>query len=305
MIRLSRSVHPASSHYSLRRYISCWQTVTDKRTSGSGELKLLLSEAEQTALQDRIVALAQDNPAVARELLKQITEVEFKARSSLNLPAMAKVAAAKQTRLSGQGKTMLFAYLSLVDKARVLQLTAAPEAEAVAKQKTGKTAFFASLPGEVKYNALRAWQRERDTVGSDDSEMSPTRDQLMKHALINGTPMIGFGFMDNFLMILFGGAIDAKLGIYVSTMAAAGLGNMLSNIFGLGVADYIENGCTRFGLPDPNLSTSQRSMLSARTAGVSGTMMGVVVGCILGMFPLLFMTPDKADNSKISKALQE
>lgn len=100
--------------------------------------------------------------------------------------------------------------------------------------------------------------------------------------------MIAFGFADNFLMILFGNTIDMHLGMYVSTMAAAGLGNMCSNICGLGLADYIENASAKLGVPQPKLSPKQRELTSARIAGFLGVVFGVSTGCVLGMFPLLF-----------------
>jgi hypothetical protein len=48
--------------------------------------------------------------------------------------------------------------------------------------------------------------------------------------IINVIPFIGFGFIDNAIMILAGGTIDSSLGalLCISTMAAAALGNIIS-----------------------------------------------------------------------------
>lgn len=54
--------------------------------------------------------------------------------------------------------------------------------------------------------------------------------------VVNGVPFIGFGFLDNFFMIIAGDYIESTIGVYmaISTMAAAALGNTISDIFGLG-----------------------------------------------------------------------
>eukprot|EP00928_Gymnodinium_smaydae_P008387 TRINITY_DN13058_c0_g2_i1.p1 TRINITY_DN13058_c0_g2~~TRINITY_DN13058_c0_g2_i1.p1 ORF type:complete len:306 (-),score=67.45 TRINITY_DN13058_c0_g2_i1:229-1146(-) len=265
-----------------------------QKAAAKADGALRLSDAERDLFSRRCLSIAEKHPAVARLLLRQMNEVEYQDREKIDLAAVCKVARAKKARLSGQGKTMLFAYLSLADKARVLKLTGASGAEEVGARKSGKTAFFAALPGPVKYDALRAWQQERDSADRhEQSSAPPTNQQLLRLAMINGAPMVGFGFADNFLMIVFGASIDAHLGMYFTTLAAAGLGNLMSNIVGLGLADYIEHGATRFGFPDPQLSSTQRAMLSARVAGVSGTIFGVTVGCLLGMAPLLMLPHDE------------
>ena len=48
-------------------------------------------------------------------------------------------------------------------------------------------------------------------------------------------PMVGFGFVDNSIMIMAGDVIDESLGqsLVISTMAAAALGNTVSDILGM------------------------------------------------------------------------
>lgn len=57
--------------------------------------------------------------------------------------------------------------------------------------------------------------------------------------------------------------IDLTVGVAfgISTMAAAALGNTISDLFGLGLGGVIEDLATRLGLPPSNLSRcdSQRS----------------------------------------------
>ena len=54
--------------------------------------------------------------------------------------------------------------------------------------------------------------------------------------------MVGFGFIDNFFMLIAGDAIDESFGatLVISTMAAAALGNWVSDMLGLGLSNSIE-----------------------------------------------------------------
>merc|ERR1712150_276788 len=95
------------------------------------------------------------------------------------------------------------------------------------------------------------------------------------------------GFVDNFFMICFGESVDSQFGLYLSTMAAAGLGNLCSNILGLGLSDYIEHASERLGIRSPRLTARQRLTTLCRLTAFAGTTWGVSVGCLLGMCPLL------------------
>jgi tRNA-specific adenosine deaminase 1 len=108
--------------------------------------------------------------------------------------------------------------------------------------------------------------------------------------------MIGFGFADNLIMIVAGDMIDKSLGVVlgISTLAAAGLGNLISDIAGLGVGDMIERHAERFLGPDRlPLSAAQSSSQAAKFTRVGGAIVGVTIGCLLGMFPLLFLDDRK------------
>ena len=62
----------------------------------------------------------------------------------------------------------------------------------------------------------------------------------------------------------------------------------------------IEDYASRLGLPVPLLSTAQRQLRSVRFANQFGCAVGLVIGCIIGMFPLLLI-----DSNKIQKMKQE
>ena len=66
----------------------------------------------------------------------------------------------------------------------------------------------------------------------------------------------------------------------------------------------IEDFCTNYlRLPIPNLTTAQRQLRSVRFASQFGCGAGIVVGCIIGMFPLLFIDSNKIQARKREAAM--
>nr|CAH7718813.1 unnamed protein product [Callosobruchus chinensis] len=117
----------------------------------------------------------------------------------------------------------------------------------------------------------------------------PTSRDLLNISVANSIPFIGFGFLDNFFMLIFGDYIDLYLGSYfcLSTMGAAAMGNTISDILGIGSAFYVERIANQIGFKSPQLSPIQLDMSCSRNAANAGRVLGVTLGCILGMFPLL------------------
>lgn len=81
-------------------------------------------------------------------------------------------------------------------------------------------------------------------------------------------------------------------------MAAAGLGNALSDVAGIGSAWYVEKLAAQVGIRHPNLSKSQINMTSTKIATQLGRAIGILIGCIVGMFPLLFMPNPRSEKRK-------
>ncbi len=87
----------------------------------------------------------------------------------------------------------------------------------------------------------------------------PTTSDLYRVGIQQGLPFVGFGFLDNFIMIVAGESIETFLGasLVISTMAAAALGNTLSDVFGIGlvtvVVDYSATKMIKFShlIADP------------------------------------------------------
>ena len=107
----------------------------------------------------------------------------------------------------------------------------------------------------------------------------------------NLIPFIGFGFLDNLIMIVAGDFIDVKIGaiLGITTLAAAAWGNLISDVFGLALAGYIESFSAKIGLATPDISPKQSDMMITKVFAAFGRTIGIVFGCLLGMVPLFFM----------------
>ncbi|XP_075250454.1 transmembrane protein 65-like [Convolutriloba macropyga] len=137
--------------------------------------------------------------------------------------------------------------------------------------------------------------RELDFVlnkSVSEAEPAPTSAVLRKVTVNNIIPFIGFGFLDNLVMIMAGDIIDKNIGVLlgISTLAAAAWGNLISDVFGLALAGYIEGFAVRFGMTTPDITPKQADMFVTRFAAAIGRTIGIVLGCLIGMTPLLFLS---------------
>uniref|UniRef100_A0A667ZZ79 Transmembrane protein 65 n=1 Tax=Myripristis murdjan TaxID=586833 RepID=A0A667ZZ79_9TELE len=120
--------------------------------------------------------------------------------------------------------------------------------------------------------------------------------QVLLH---NAIPFIGFGFLDNAIMIVAGTQIELSIGVIlgISTMLCFLLS--IHPLFSLSLslplsrlAGYVEALACRLGMQIPDLSPKQADMWQTRVSSHTGKAIGVGIGCILGMFPLLFFKDD-------------
>ncbi|KAK6323766.1 hypothetical protein J4Q44_G00061050 [Coregonus suidteri] len=79
---------------------------------------------------------------------------------------------------------------------------------------------------------------------------------------------------------------------------AAALGNLVSDLAGLGLAGYVEVLASRLGMQVPDVTPKQADMWQTRVSSHMGKGIGVTIGCILGMFPLLFLGDDDERKKK-------
>uniref|UniRef100_A0A914PAR1 Transmembrane protein 65 n=1 Tax=Panagrolaimus davidi TaxID=227884 RepID=A0A914PAR1_9BILA len=117
-----------------------------------------------------------------------------------------------------------------------------------------------------------------------------TSKQVKQLIIFNVFPFIGFGILDNMILIVAGQWINTTFGVLlgISTMAAAALGNILSDIAGVGLSYYVEIGVRKLGIHQPTLLQEQAESRKVRYIVNFSRVMGLTVGCLIGMFPLLF-----------------
>lgn len=129
---------------------------------------------------------------------------------------------------------------------------------------------------------------------SSFSHKPPNWKQLTGVAVAAGLPFLGFGLVDNLVMLVAGEGIDAAFGVRLgmTTLASAGLGNMVADVIGVTATQQIKelSRRTTWAQP-PRLSTLQQSMNRVRVAKMLGAASFVSIGCLIGMVPLAFMPP--------------
>ncbi|KAM3595712.1 uncharacterized protein V6R79_001449 [Siganus canaliculatus] len=136
---------------------------------------------------------------------------------------------------------------------------------------------------------------ESIAIAQETLEPSPPTAAQIRYVLLhNAIPFVGFGFLDNAIMIAAGTQIELSIGVTlgISTMAAAALGNLVSDLAGLGLAGYVEALASKLGMQGPDLTPKQADMWQTRVSSHLGKAIGVAIGCVLGMFPLLFLGDD-------------
>ena len=152
---------------------------------------------------------------------------------------------------------------------------------------------------------VKSFDRIKNTT-EEYQALRPSIQQLRMVAFQAGVPFIGFGFVDNLIMILAGDYIDVTFGVAfgISTIAAAGLGNLISDVAGVGLGGIIESWTAKLGLATARLTPRQAEMTVTIFARNWGCAIGVSIGCLLGMVPLLFMDTSKSDVLREQKAVE-
>ena len=117
-----------------------------------------------------------------------------------------------------------------------------------------------------KKNEIKAKKAATVAPSLASGDPYPTNHELFKLGVHASLPFIGFGFLDNLIIIVAGEYIDSTIGasLAISTMAAAALGNALSDVFGVGSAWYVEHWAGKFGINPPNLTLEQLDLRSSR-----------------------------------------
>lgn len=147
----------------------------------------------------------------------------------------------------------------------------------------------------------------RRTGDPNQVDSPPTALQLRRHALHAAIPFVGFGFIDNLIMIHAGDMIDNSLCVTLAlpTLVAAALGQVLSDAGGVLFGGTIEAIASRLGLPASHLTEAQHSTKLVRLVGVGASTFGIILGCLLGMTSMLFMDLDKRERQKRQQQLTD
>ncbi|GAB1605321.1 transmembrane protein 65-like [Argonauta hians] len=177
------------------------------------------------------------------------------------------------------------------------------------KDENARDFIYTLKPNErnILLTELTKFEEERLKTLDIDGPPELTSAQMRMLFTHNALPFVGFGFLDNVLMIVAGEYIDSTFGalLGISTMAAAGLGNMVSDIAGIGSAWYVEVLAVRVGVHMPNLTPQQVDMRKTRWIVNLGKVIGITVGCLIGMFPLLFFKYDKETPSESTESPEQ
>mmetsp|Transcript_154861 Transcript_154861/g.288767 ORF Transcript_154861/g.288767 Transcript_154861/m.288767 type:complete len:545 (-) Transcript_154861:91-1725(-) len=171
--------------------------------------------------------------------------------------------------------------------------------------------LLALAEADPRLAAVLAQSEPADASEEEDSDeglaAQPLTSKQLMVAFVNTLiPFLGFGFFDNFLMIIAGDALDTTLCVTLgyTTMVAAALGNTLSDQAGLVIGGLIETIAEKSGLPPDESSSAQRRTLPWKLAHHGGSVFGITVGCFLGMVPLGFIG-QKGEVLRAEKAMEE
>ena len=104
---------------------------------------------------------------------------------------------------------------------------------------------------------------------------------VLKRILGIGLAFVIFGFIDNAVMVIAGGQIDKAIGAMgFSVLFSAGLGNTLSDVAGILIGRGVALKVSKRLPSSEGLSTTYIVIAEA---------IGITLGCLLGLTPLLFL----------------
>jgi len=168
----------------------------------------------------------------------------------------------------------------------------------------GPIAQRTALKKRSPYKKLRRFQTASVSAEAPDAVPEVPFATLRHQFICAAIPMIGFGFMDNSIMIHAGDLIDTTIGAKfgLAMLAAAGIGQIFSDASGVAFGGFIDDLAGKKFLP-PEVTAAQRNTRRFRMATTSGALLGVLFGCCLGMCNLLFIDLGKREREENRQAL--
>jgi len=155
----------------------------------------------------------------------------------------------------------------------------------------------------VRSSSSKTTTATTTTSTTIESIPQPTLEQLRVHYFANGLPMVGFGFVDQTVMIQAGNMIDCTFGVTfgLSTLTAAAVGGLISNLSGVIFGGTLENLAKAWGLQSSNLTSQQRNLTFVKRNRLLSQAAGILLGCCLGLLNILFIDTDKSQSLKLLK----
>lgn len=168
--------------------------------------------------------------------------------------------------------------------------------------------FVVNVQGKTtgQHNRSMVSKRKNSTNVETDPVEPPTRQQLYRVFSHAAVPMIGFGIMDQTVMIQAGNAIDCTIGVLfgLSTLSAAAIGQICSDASGVVFGGTVERLAHAAGLPSANLTAAQSKLPIVTRTTWAGGLFGIIMGCTIGLVNLLFIDTSRSSTLKL-QALNE
>jgi len=135
----------------------------------------------------------------------------------------------------------------------------------------------------------------------------PTTQQLRRVFISAAVPMVGFGIVDQTVMLQAGNAIDCTIGVTfgLSTLTAAAFGQVCSDASGVLFGGTLDNLMGKLGLPKANLTNAQRALPLVQRVKLAGSFFGIVSGCCIGLLNLLFIDTNRSSTLKLQAFNEE
>jgi len=134
----------------------------------------------------------------------------------------------------------------------------------------------------------------------------PTPVQLRQIFVNSMVPFVVFGFVDQTVLIHAGDVIDNTMGVLLGlpTLAAAAMGQVVSDTCGVLAGGTIEAFCFKLGLSLPGLTDAQWRLYITKRVSSLGGICGIILGCCLGMLNLLTIDLHAAERAKKAQELE-
>lgn len=139
---------------------------------------------------------------------------------------------------------------------------------------------------------------QKVTASRFEKDSSPPSTRQLIILFCNAAlPNVIFGMLDNSIMIIGGDIVEETIGstLHLSTLACAAVANTFADVFGMSVGNSVDRFSAKLGMPSASLTPEQIKLPIVRRVSLVAGPFGILVGCTIGMTPLLFIS-DKSNS---------